>query len=240
MKINPNTVAATLVGLAYAAAVVLSLPSSTFLHMLGGFAGIIALLFAVSSFLGRRPMASTSILAVVVASAFILVVPHFPAMGGTHRAAVPIGFLGSQAAALTWITLRWRSTTPSGGRVDLRSAVTYGVYGALFLSAIATIPIVIGLITGETGWSSLLLVYPAYFVGLIGAAFVYWALQSMAHHPAGQYLIGALCGLCLYAAIGPVVLLFRNEPIVLQEILIGGAVCGFLVGPPVAMAIADA
>jgi hypothetical protein len=108
------------------------------------------------------------------------------------------------------------------------------VVGAGVLSAIAAIPLGIGLLAGGFAWG-MLGVLPAYFGGAFAAALIYWALQGIAHRPVGRYFLGALGGFCLYAAMGPVVSAMEEEPLDVREIVMIGIVAGCLVGPPVAM-----
>lgn len=54
--------------------------------------------------------------------------------------------------------------------------------------------------------------YPAYFIGLLFAATLYWLLQRISHLATGHYLIGFLGGICVYGAVAPVVELIENEP----------------------------
>jgi hypothetical protein len=165
-------------------------------------------------------------------------VPTFPAMGGTHPIAVPIGFLGAHAAAILWAALRWRPR-PRGALLTLREASIFGVGGAALLSAVAAIPIVFGLLTGAPEARPLLWVFPAYLGGFLAAATVFWALQRIAHLATGRYLLSALAAACVYAALGPVVALLRGEPFDLWETLLVGLIAGGLVGPAVAFRWAE-
>jgi hypothetical protein len=108
-----------------------------------------------------------------------------------------------------------------------------GAYGALGLGVIATIPIAVLFLSGH-GEPRLLWVYPAYLVGGLGAATVFWALQGVAHLATGRYLLGALSGLCLYGAIAPVVMLVERGPLDASLMLTIAAIAGFVVGPAVA------
>lgn len=237
MDLDRTVAAATI--LAYVSAVVLALPASEYPRMLGGAVALLAALFAIARVLGDRATPGMSAMFVSIAAAAVLVVPGFPAMGGRHRAAVPVGFLGSQAAALFWIALRWRAGAQAHARTPLVGALGWGVSGALALSAVATIPIGIALLADRTKAAELLLVYPAYFAGALSAAALYWLLQGAAHRPVGRYLIGVLGGFCMYAAAAPVVYLIDGDPIDLRRLGAVAAVCGFLVGPPVALSFAE-
>jgi MFS family permease len=66
---------------------------------------------------------------------------------------------------------------------------------------------------------------------------VYWSLQGFARLAAGRYLIGVLGGFCLYGAVAPIVMIFNNEPMDIRMMSAVAAVCGFLVGPPVALGL---
>ncbi len=140
---------------------------------------------------------------VALASAAVLLVPALPGMGGTRPAAVPIGFLGMQAAVLAV------GPRPCGGsgRVErcraprLLGAWRQGSRFAVVLCAVATVPVLLAVSAGATAPAGLAWLYPAYFAGMIGAATSYWLLQRIAHLATGRYLIGVLGGVCAYGAI---------------------------------------
>jgi len=224
---------------AYALFILVLLPATMFAHMLGGglvyFAGTAAAAFV----LGRYRTAPISILLVSFIGAAILVMPNFPAMGGKSVVAVPIGFLGSQAGALLWVSLRWRPDRTAKTRSTLAQSWMVGLFGVGALCIIATLPIGFALLSGKPDAVRMLWVYPAYVAGGLSAASFYWLLQGIAQRPVGRYLIGVLGGFCMYAAMGPVVALARGEPISTGEIAMIGLVAGCLVGPPVAMSWND-
>lgn len=223
----------------YVVAVVAFLPPAKFAHMLGGGALYFAAVAALAHALGNRTTVAFSILLVSFVGAAVLLVPNFPAMGGQHIVGVPIGFLGSQAGALLWISLRWKAESKPKQRTSLIEALLAGMFGAVAVSVIASIPIGIGLLSGEAEMRGVLWVYPAYMGGALAAAFLYWILQGIAHRPVGRYFIGALGGFCVYAAMGPVVSIAEEEPLDLHEMAMIGIVAGCLVGPPVAMSWSD-
>ena len=229
-------VAAGAIGI-YTLAVVALLPTTTFAHMLGGAFIYFGAIATVACLLGPRSTHAFSIYAVSVAGMAVLLMPNFPAMGGEHPIGVPLGFLASQAGALLWVSLRWDPDPRPKPPTCLLEALLAGIFGAVGLSLIASIPIGIGLLAGAADMKRMLWVYPAYFAGALSAAFLYWLLQRIAHRPVGRYVIGALGGFCLYGAVGPVVAVFEGEPLDLREIAMIGTVAGMLVGPPVAMSL---
>jgi hypothetical protein len=97
------------------------------------------------------------------------------------------------------------------------------------------VPLLIGVYRGEATGLVVALVYIGYFAGLLGAATVFWLLQSAAHLATGRYVIGALGGTCLYGAVAPVVSILDGEPTKLGSLLMIAAVPGGLVGPAVAL-----
>ena len=218
----------------YGLAAVLVLPASEWARMLGLGAVVLAGVAAVARAMGDRRTPAGSILAVSFVGIAVLAAPGFPALGGRHLAAVPVGFLGSQAAALLWVSLRW-SPVPRGPRTPLRSALAFGAFAAAALSAVATIPIVFAFFADRRAGSTLLLAYPGYFAGFLAAGLAYWLLQGIAHRPVGRYLIGVLGGLCVYGAVAPVVYLLDDDPIGVGEMVALALVLGCLVGPPVAL-----
>jgi hypothetical protein len=233
-----RAVAAAMAGV-YVVAVVTFLPASTHVHMLAGGALYFVAVAALARVLGRLDTPAISIMLVSFAGIAVLLMPNFPAMGGRHVGGVPIGFLGSQAGALIWISMRWKADPGLKERVSLVEALLGGVFGALALSVVASIPIVLALLSGGASARSVLWVYPAYFAGTLAAALLYWILQGIAHRPVGRYLIGALGGFCLYAAMGPVVSVIEEDPLDLQEMAMIGIALGCLVGPAVVMSWND-
>jgi hypothetical protein len=174
-----------------------------------------------------------SLMVVEFAAAVVLMLPTLAARGGTHPAAAPIGFLGAHAATMLWAALRWRPR-PRGAMLTFREAWVFGLGGAALLSVFVAIPIVIGLLIGHPEARPLLWVFPAYLAGFLAAATVFWVLQRIAHLATGRYLLSALAGACVYAAMGPVVTMMRGDPFDAWETLIIGLVLGGFVGPAVA------
>ena len=223
----------------YVASVLALLPPSGYLRMLGGGAVVFAAVMAIAHVRRNRAVSGWSVFAISIAAAAVLVVPGFPAMGGRDSPAVPVGLFGSQAAAVLWVTLRWSPEEPAKHRTSLKGALVYSVLGGMCLGLIATIPIVIAIITDRGIARSLLLVYPSYFFGTAAVAVTYWLLQTITHRPVGRYLLGVLGGFCMYASVGPVVDIVEGDPIDIRELLVSAAVCGLLVGPPVAMSLSN-
>jgi len=215
------------------------LPTAEYPRALGLATAVFAAVAAWAHRLGRRGGPPVGVFAVAVSTGVFLVMPTFPAMGGTTVRAVPLGFLGMQAAALLWAALTWPPQRPARERTSLRSAWTVGAIMATVLSAIATIPIGIGLLTRDAELPGLLLVYPAYYIGLLAAATCYWLLQRVAHLATGRYFIGALGGTCVYLAVWPVVALLKGEPMMSPVMLAVSTIPGGLVGPTVALSITD-
>lgn len=208
------------------------LPAGEYPRAVGVALLIFGLVAGAARLLGRGRVPGFSVMGIAMASAAVLAFPTFPAMGGTVPAAVPIGFLGSQAAALLWAALRWQPRPPAP-RMKLLDAWVFGLVAAAVLSVIATIPIVIAVLA-EGPSPAFLLVYACYFVGFLGAATLHWLLQRVAHLATGLYLISMLAGTCVYGAVGPVVAMVEAEPISPLEMLTIGLIAGALVGPAVA------
>lgn len=119
-----------------------------------------------------------TILLVSFVGAATLVVPNFPAMGGVHRAAVPLGFLGSQGVTLLWVTLRWDVQERRVARYSLKRSLVFGAGGGVVLCLVATIPVVLLVLADARRAVPLLWVYPAYLVGTTVAAVFFWLLQD--------------------------------------------------------------
>ena len=231
---------ASLAIFAYAVLVLTVLPSSDFPRMLGTAAVLVTAVALVARGTHDAPPPSFSVLIVSFVGAATLVMPGFQAMGGRNGPPLPIGFLGSQAVSLLWATLIWRETSRPRSRVNLRDALRFALFGAVGLSVIASIPIALMLLSDPSKSRPYLLVYPAYFLGAFAAAIVYWLFRRIAHRPLGQYIIGGLGGTFMYTAVAPIVYLSKGEAIRPGELLGLGIVCGFLVGPPVALSANDA
>jgi len=232
---KPDRIAAGTAVILYFVAAAYLLPGSEYLHSLGGGALMFAAIILTSVFLKRGWLPGFSVLAVGFISFAVLVMPTLPAMGGRVSEAIPIGFIGVQAAILLWAVLQWPYTLRPRSHVSLVPALEYGLSIAAGLSLIATLPILLILLSSAPSPKTILLVYPAYFVGFLAAAIVYWSLQRFTHLAVGRYLIGVLAGTCVYGAIAPVVFLFRNKPIEFPLALMIAAICGGFVGPAVAL-----
>jgi hypothetical protein len=194
-----------------------------------------AAVILVSSFVKRGWLPGMSVLAVGFIAFAILVMPTLPAMGGRVLRAIPIGFIGVQAAILLWAVLQWPYTLPARSHVSLVTALQYGLFMAGGISLVATLPIVLTLFFNTRAPKAILVVYPAYFVGFLAAAVVYWSLQRIAYLAVGRYLIGVLGGTCVYGAVAPVVFLSRTEPIAFPVLIAIAAIAGGFVGPALAL-----
>src|SRR5258705_5435656 len=84
----------------YFASALLILPRSEYSHAVGGGIVVFGAVAALSAFMRRGWLPGWSVLVVGFTSTAILVMPTLPAMGGTERRAIPLGFLGVQAAIL--------------------------------------------------------------------------------------------------------------------------------------------
>lgn len=219
----------------YFAVATYSLPASEYLHSLGGGALIFVAVFLAGWFLERGWLPGWSVLAVGFISFAVLVMPSLPVMGGRALRAIPIGFLGVQAAILLWAVLQWPYTLPARSRVSLVSALGYGLAMAAGISVVATLPILLTLFSKAPSSKAILLVYPAYAAGFVAAAIVYWSLQTFAYLAVGRYLMGVLGGTCVYGAIAPVVFIFNNEPIKFPLLFAIAGICGGFIGPALAL-----
>ena len=199
-------------------------------HLAGG-----VVLFAAVVLIARlrrgRPLARLSVFAVAGGGSMVFV----PLSMGVMENGLPqlLGFGTAQAAALLWAVLRWEPRHPEA-RVALREALMFALFGAAIISAVATIPLAVGLIRDGRAAVPYLLVYPGYVAGFAGAAVLYWALQPIAHLATGRYLIGALAGACVYGAIAPLALGVGSID-GLREAAVIALVAGSLTGPPLAL-----
>lgn len=195
---------------------------------------------ALALFLGRGAIPGLSLWAIAVISGAVLVMPTLPAIGGTSLVAIPIGFLGMQAAMLLWAALRWEPRDARRRRVSLREAWLYGLYGATGLSVIATFGVLLAFTTNRGPGLRILLVYPMYYIGMLAAATCYWVLQGVSHLATGRYLTGVVGGTCVYFAAAPVVALLEGEPMSVVKMAAIAAIAGGIVGPAVALSFTDA
>lgn len=219
----------------YLALCAVLLPPAEYPRALGGGVAAFAAVLWMARAFGRGRIYGLGLLAVGVVSALVLVIPTFPAMGGTRLVAVPLGFLGMQATMLLWAARRWTPRAPAREHTPLRQAMEFAMFAGAGLSVFATIPIVLALRDGARGAATMLLVYPGYFAGTMSAAIVYWLLQRLAHLAVGRYLIGVLGGICLYGAMAPIVWLSKGEPFDPGLMLFLASIPGGFVGPAVAL-----
>lgn len=225
--------------LAYAGLVLTLLPSTDLFRMLAGALMLAAVVVLAVSVVPEMPPNVYTVFAVSTVSMAVLVMPGFKAMGGHNGPSLPIGFFGAQVLALLWATMTWRESGQPRTRTELGDVLRLALKGAVVLSAIASLPIVLLLLTSTREAIPYLLVYPGYFVGALAAGLVYWILRAVNDRPAGRFLIGGLMGTCMLCAIAPVVQISEHQPIVIGDIMWLGAVCGFMVGPPVALSLKD-
>lgn len=234
VRTDKPVVAAILV--LYTALAVIAVPPQDYLRILLSVGVLMSLVAVVDRAWRADETPPITVLLVSFIAASVLVMAAFGAMGGENGPALPIGFAGAQVVTMWWVAMRW-SVTHKQQRTPLRESFKVAIIAAVLLSIIASVGVVIAVAADRHHGVRLMLVYPAYFIGAALAAVVYWALQGTAHRPLGKYLIGALAGTCLYIAVGPVVIIMKQEPFVVAELLGLGAVCGFLVGPPVAFGL---
>lgn len=215
------------------------LPVHEYPRALGGGIAVFALIAGIARTVGRGKVHGLSVLAVACASAALLAVPTFPAMGGNHLVAVPLAGLGVQAAMLLWAVRRWAPRPPAKERTSLLAVLGFGAGMAAALSVIATIPILFVAVAEGRRALLILLVYPAYFAGMLAAATIFWLLQRTAHLAAGRYLIGALGGFCGYAAFAPIVALIEGETLGLEMMIYLSSIPGGIVGPALALELGE-
>jgi drug/metabolite transporter (DMT)-like permease len=232
---KPDRVAAETAVILYFGLAALLLPRSEYLHSLGGGILTFGAIILASWFVKRGWLPGLSVLAVGFISFAVLVMPTLPAMGGRVLRAIPIGFVGVQAAILLWAVLQWPYTLAPRSHVSFGTVLQYGLFMATGISLVATLPILLTFFSDAASPKTILLAYPGYFAGFLAAAIVYWSLQSVAHLAVGRYLIGALGGTCVYGAIAPVVFLFRNEPIEFPLLIAIAAITGGFIGPALAL-----
>lgn len=236
--ITDRTVSAT-IAVVYLASGPLLLPREAWLRSIGLGAVVMLAATAIAAFIGRRPLAWIEPLAVTMIAALLLWFPTFPAFGGPGSRVSLFGALGAQVVTLLWLAQRWVNPgrTPMHLRTSLQSSLGFGALAALGLSAIATIPILVLLLSGDPKGLTILWVYPAYFCGTLSAALIYWLLQGISHMAVGRYLIGMLGGLCIYAAVGPIAFALDHDPFDVRQILTLAYIAGSIVGPAVALTI---
>lgn len=225
-----SRIAGALVAL-YFALVFILLPASQYPRMVGGGLAVFAAVAGVAQVMGRGKVHGLSVLAIAFGSFALLVLPTIPA----PRVVLPVGFVGAQAAVLLWGARRWPPRPRAERRTSLAEAWKTGAFVAGGLSLIATIPIVFALMDGGGDGPFILLVYPGYLMGMLGAATVYWLLQGVEHLASGRYLMGLLGGFCCYGAIGPVVEIVNQAPFDLVAMLAVTAMCGGIAGPALAL-----
>ena len=236
---NGNLTVAIAVALAYGVAVLIVVPPSRYAYMLGAAAVLLAGVALLAR--ARRSIQPffMSVLIMVIVAAVVLVVPNFPAMGGPGWGTAAVGFIGVQAAALLWTALRWEPWPPRATRIRLLLCLFAGLGGGIGLSLIASIPILLALISDGSEALPILWAFPAYVLGGLIVGLVAWTFQDVTRHPTGRYIVGGLAGTLVYVLFGPIVAVIDGDAVVWQEILEIGVACGWLVGPAVAMAIAD-
>lgn len=199
-----------------------------------------ALLFGALIFVARllddRPIHGMEVLGVAFVTGAMLLFPEFPAEGGHSPAGLITGAFGTEAAVLLWAVYRWpEDQAAEEEKTSLSECLFWGAGMALFLSIIASIPILLAAASEVEGWTSMLLVYPGYFAGFLAAGLVYWLLQSISHYATGRYLVGVLCGSCVYGAVGPLLDMFDPGGMNTKDVIVAVVACGFLVGPAVAL-----
>jgi hypothetical protein len=211
------------------------LPHTEYVRALGSGLVVFAIVLVVAWKLGRRIQSGWSVLVVGFVASAALCIPAFPAMGNTSGRAVPIGFLGAQAAVLLWIAFWWQGPREEPSHISFFAATRFGLLVAAGVSGTAAIPVLLLLLSGgESSWA-ILLVFPAYFVGFQSAAIVYWALQRIENLGVGRYLLGVLGGACVYGAIGPAVAIFDHKPIHVHDEFVEALILGALIGPTLAL-----
>lgn len=220
----------------YFGLVIRFLPLSDYVRALGSGLVIFSLIFLVAWKFGSRIQSGFSVMAVAFVAAAALWMPTFPAMGGTSDVAVPIGFVGVQAAVLLWAAFWWQGPREEPSYISLRYALRFGFLVAVGISGVAAIPVLLLLLSpgDSTSWA-ILLVFPAYFAGFLAAAILFWALQRIDNLAVGRYLIGVLGGICVYGAMGPVSDIFDHRAVDLHENLMFALIAGGFVGPPLAL-----
>ena len=219
----------------YFALVIMFLPSSEYVRALGSGLVTFSIVFFVAWKFGSRIQSGFTVMAVAFVAAAALWMPTFPAMGGNSARAVPIGFVGVQAAVLLWAAFWWQGPREEPSHISLRYALRFGSLVAVGISGVAAIPVLLLLLTGDSSSGAVLLVFPAYFVGFLSAAILFWALQRIDNLAVGRYLIGVLGGICFYGAMGPAAAIFEHTAFDLHESFIMALVCGGFVGPALAL-----
>lgn len=237
MKKNPDTWIALGAAGAYLALSAVLLPFSEYARALGGGMIVFALVAGVARWMGRGPILLGRLLVVLVGSMFVFLLPTFPAEGGRYPIAIPLGFSGMQVAMVLWASLRWEHRPP-GKHISLRRAWRFGLLGAAVLSIAATLPIAAGLILGGIDALPMLLVYPGYLIGLFTATTIYWGLQHFSHYATGEYLIGALGGTCVVAALLPLLVVIEG-PMTPHDALAVTVGSGMLLGPLLALSLSS-
>jgi hypothetical protein len=175
------------------------------------------------------------IIFVTFAAIMIIMYPTFPASGGRGGSATAVAAAGVQITVLFWAALRWRPLLRRPReRVLFRDAVQFGLFGAAFFSVIATIPILIAVVSDWNEGRVLLWTYPAYFGGALSATAIFWVLQGLRETATGRYILGLACGSVVYLAVAPIVAALRAEPLG-PAMWIVGYMCGAVIGPAISL-----
>ena len=112
-------------------------------------------------------------MAVAFVAAATLWMPTLPAMGSDSDRAVPIGFVGVQAAVLLWAAFWWQGPREESPHISLRYALRFGSLVAVGISGVAAIPVFLAFLTGDSSSWAILLVFPAYFAGFLSEAILF-------------------------------------------------------------------
>jgi hypothetical protein len=227
------SVAVTVVA-TYLLAAALYFPTTMWPRAVGGAAMAFALLYVGGvRWRGRRVIPQAT-LAVAFSLFALLVMPTFPAMGGRGATDSLLGLLGMQVGVLAFGVAVWEPKSPRREHLPFRTIQRGAAFAAIFLSAIATVAVIVMLFTDAASGIKLLTVYPAYFVGCAAAGAILWCFQRIDHLATGRYLAGLLGAACLYGAAAPVVALLDTRPMSLGLGLVIALGAGGVLGPAMA------
>jgi hypothetical protein len=233
---NLDTAISRTLATGYLAAGFWLLPKHEWLRAIGLAALIILLASLLTDRLGRGAMARFEPFVVTVASLALLAFPTFPAEGGEGGRSTLYGGVGAQVVVLLWAAGRWCSPGRAVQPSSLGRVLTFAFAAALFISLVATVPILIVAFSGDPRAHHIWGTYVGYFAGAACAGLIYWLMQGVSHLATGRYAIGILAGTCVYGAVAPIVFAIRGDPFVMREALIMAYVCGAVVGGSVALA----
>jgi hypothetical protein len=215
------------------------LPREDLLRAVGSAVLVFGALHVEGSLRRGRRMLHIASLALTFALIVVLVAPTIPSLGGRGGGvSTVLGFVGVQIALLVRGVARWSAPVQDRASLPARRAfpkiVGKALLVALGVSAIATVPIGLGLVSGSMQFAQVRWIYAAYVVAALGIAVTVWGLQSLLSLATGRYLIGVLSASIAYGAVGLAVEALSNDRGGFAFLPMHAIVLGGIVGPAIA------